>query len=141
MNYGNIKSYDIADGTGVRVSLFVSGCRHHCKGCFNAPTWDFNYGKPFTRETQDKLLELLAPSELKGEVFQFLNKLSVYQNVDAGKHPVCKRSVDLTSGNHIFVKKISTVTPDGFIRKGTPDLFLKLCQNRLVLWLEWLAAE
>ena len=62
MNYGNIKSYDIADGTGVRVSLFVSGCRHHCKGCFNAPTWDFNYGKPFTRETQDKILELLAPS-------------------------------------------------------------------------------
>ena len=55
MNYGNIKSYDIADGTGVRVSLFVSGCRHHCKGCFNAPTWDFNYGKPFTRETQDKI--------------------------------------------------------------------------------------
>ena len=84
---------------------------------------------------------IAAPSELKGEVFQFLNKLSVYQNVDAGEHPVCKRSVDLTSGNHIFVKKISTVTPDGFIRKGTPDLFQKLCQNRLILWLEWLAAE
>ena len=66
MNYGNIKSYDIADGTGVRVSLFVSGCRHHCKGCFNAPTWDFNYGKPFTRETQDKILELLAPSYIEG---------------------------------------------------------------------------
>ena len=65
MNYGNIKSYDIADGTGVRVSLFVSGCRHHCKGCFNAPTWDFNYGKPFTRETQDKILELLAPSYIE----------------------------------------------------------------------------
>ena len=66
MNYGNIKSYDIADGTGVRVSLFVSGCRHHCKGCFNAPTWDFNYGKPFTRETQDKILDLLAPSYIEG---------------------------------------------------------------------------
>ena len=57
---------------------------------------------------------IAAPSELKGEVFQFLDKLSVYQNVDAGEHPVCKRRVDLTSGNHIFVKKISTVTPDGF---------------------------
>ena len=66
MNYGNIKSYDIADGTGVRVSLFVSGCRHHCKGCFNAPTWDFNYGKPFTRETQDKILELLKPGYIQG---------------------------------------------------------------------------
>ena len=66
MNYGNIKSYDIADGTGVRVSLFVSGCRHHCKGCFNAPTWDFNYGEPYTRETQNKILELLAPSYIEG---------------------------------------------------------------------------
>ena len=84
---------------------------------------------------------IAAPSELEGEIFQFLDKLSVYQNVDAGEHPVCKRSVDLASGHHIFVKKISTVTPDGFIRKGTPDLFQKLCQNRLILWLEWLAAE
>ena len=66
MNYGTIKSYDIANGTGVRVSLFVSGCRHHCKGCFNAPTWDFDYGEPFTRETQDKILKLLEPSYIEG---------------------------------------------------------------------------
>ena len=66
MNYGTIKSYDIANGTGVRVSLFVSGCRHHCKGCFNAPTWDFDYGDPFTRETQDKILKLLEPSYIEG---------------------------------------------------------------------------
>ena len=66
MNYGTSKSYDIANGTGVRVSLFVSGCRHHCKGCFNAPTWDFDYGEPFTRETQDKILKLLEPSYIEG---------------------------------------------------------------------------
>ena len=66
MNYGTIKSYDIANGTGVRVSLFVSGCRHHCKGCFNAPTWDFDYGEPFTKETQDKILKLLEPSYIEG---------------------------------------------------------------------------
>ena len=66
MNYGNIKTYDIADGTGVRVSLFVSGCRHHCKGCFNAPTWDFEYGQPYTRETQDYILEMLEPSYIEG---------------------------------------------------------------------------
>ena len=66
MNYGTIKSSDIANGTGVRVSLFVSGCRHHCKGCFNAPTWDFDYGEPFTRETQDKILKLLEPSYIEG---------------------------------------------------------------------------
>ena len=53
MYYGNIKTYDIADGPGVRVSLFVSGCRHHCKGCFNAETWNFDYGQPYIQETED----------------------------------------------------------------------------------------
>ena len=53
MNYGNIKECDIADGPGVRVSLFVSGCRHHCKGCFNAETWDFGFGQRYTEEKVD----------------------------------------------------------------------------------------
>lgn len=66
MNYGEIKKYDIADGEGVRVSLFVSGCTHHCKGCFNAETWDFNFGKPFTEETVDELLEALKPDYITG---------------------------------------------------------------------------
>lgn len=54
MFYGNIKYYDIANGEGVRTSLFVSGCTHHCKNCFNPETWDFNYGKPFTEEEEKK---------------------------------------------------------------------------------------
>ena len=66
MNYGNIKECDIANGPGVRVSLFVSGCRHHCKGCFNAETWDFGYGKPFTEETGREILRLLEPSYIQG---------------------------------------------------------------------------
>jgi anaerobic ribonucleoside-triphosphate reductase activating protein len=66
MNYGNIKKYDIADGPGVRVSLFVSGCRHHCKGCFNAETWDFNYGQPYTAETEEEILEALKPDYIQG---------------------------------------------------------------------------
>ena len=66
MNYGEIKKYDIADGEGVRVSLFVSGCTHHCKGCFNAETWDFNFGKPFTEETEKELLEALEPAYITG---------------------------------------------------------------------------
>ena len=66
MNYGNIKKYDIADGPGVRVSLFVSGCRHHCKGCFNAETWDFNYGQPYTEETEAEILEALKPDYIQG---------------------------------------------------------------------------
>ena len=66
MNYGEIKKYDIADGEGVRVSLFVSGCTHHCKGCFNAETWDFNFGKPFTEETVNELIEALEPAYITG---------------------------------------------------------------------------
>ncbi len=66
MNYGNIKYNDIANGEGVRVSLFVSGCTHHCKNCFNPETWDFNYGKPFTLETEDDIISALAPDHING---------------------------------------------------------------------------
>lgn len=66
MNYGTIKNYDIANGTGVRVSLFVSGCRHHCKGCFNSETWDFNYGNPYTKEVETEILEALKPAYIQG---------------------------------------------------------------------------
>ena len=66
MNYANIKKYDIADGPGVRVSLFVSGCRHHCKGCFNAETWDFNYGQPYTAETEAEIIDALKSSYIAG---------------------------------------------------------------------------
>ncbi|MBR6382272.1 MAG: anaerobic ribonucleoside-triphosphate reductase activating protein [Lachnospiraceae bacterium] len=66
MNYASIKKYDIADGPGVRVSLFVSGCTHHCKGCFNPETWDFCYGSPYTEETQKEILEAMAPEYIRG---------------------------------------------------------------------------
>lgn len=66
MYYGAIKSCDIANGNGVRVSLFVSGCTHHCKNCFNPETWSFTYGQPFTEETQEQLLQLLRPSHING---------------------------------------------------------------------------
>jgi anaerobic ribonucleoside-triphosphate reductase activating protein len=66
MNYGTIKNCDIANGPGVRVSLFVSGCRHHCKGCFNPETWDFQYGQPFTEETKRQLLKELKPNYIQG---------------------------------------------------------------------------
>ena len=66
MNYGNIKYYDIANGEGVRTSLFVSGCTHHCKGCFNPETWDFDYGKPYTQEVEDKILKSLDNDVVNG---------------------------------------------------------------------------
>ena len=66
MNYGAIKNYDIANGEGVLVSLFVSGCRHHCKGCFQPETWDFDYGHPYTAETQQAVLKMLEPEYIEG---------------------------------------------------------------------------
>lgn len=66
MNYATIKDCDIANGPGVRITLFVSGCTHHCKGCFNQEAWDFDYGQPFTQETIDSILKMLKPSYVKG---------------------------------------------------------------------------
>lgn len=66
MNYATIKNCDITNGLGVRVSLFVSGCRHHCKNCFNEVAWDFQYGQSFTEETEDYLLSLLEPEYING---------------------------------------------------------------------------
>ncbi len=66
MNYATIKWYDISNGPGVRVSLYVSGCRNHCKNCFNPETWDFNYGKPFTEEVEKSIINGLRPPYIKG---------------------------------------------------------------------------
>lgn len=66
MNYSGIKSFSIENGTGVRVSLFVSGCRNRCKGCFQPETWDFSYGEEFTSEVENAILEDLSPDYIKG---------------------------------------------------------------------------
>lgn len=66
MNYSGIKPFSIENGTGVRVSLFVSGCRNCCKGCFQPETWDFAYGKEFTNEAEDEIIELLKPAHIQG---------------------------------------------------------------------------
>ena len=80
MNVATIKKRDIANGVGVRVSLFVSGCTHHCKGCYNAEAWDFSYGEPDTADTEEEILDLLRPdyvsglSLLGGEPFEPVNQ-------------------------------------------------------------------
>ena len=66
MYYGEIKRLDVANGIGVRTTLFVSGCRNHCENCFQPQTWAFNYGKPFTRETEDEIIESLKPAYVRG---------------------------------------------------------------------------
>ena len=83
MNYAAIKKYDVANGPGVRVSLFVSGCTHHCPGCFNPETWDFNYGKPFDSDVINEIIEALRPDYihgftlLGGEPFEYQNQIAV----------------------------------------------------------------
>ena len=66
MNYATIKKTDVANGPGIRVSLFVSGCRHRCRGCFNSEAWDFRYGREYTKETEEEILEALAPEKIRG---------------------------------------------------------------------------
>lgn len=66
MNYCQIKKHDIADGLGVRVSLFVSGCTHHCEGCFQPETWDFEYGELFSEDTENEIIDALKPDYIKG---------------------------------------------------------------------------
>jgi anaerobic ribonucleoside-triphosphate reductase activating protein len=66
MKYATIKKYDVANGPGVRVSVFVSGCNHHCKGCFNQEAWDFNYGNDFTENEENEVIEALKPEYMRG---------------------------------------------------------------------------
>ena len=80
MDYAEIKYCDVANGPGVRTSLFVSGCSHHCPGCFNEIAWNFNYGKPFTQDTIDSIIESLKPDYIQGltllggEPFEYSNQ-------------------------------------------------------------------
>ena len=66
MNYADIKKVDIANGEGVRVSVFVSGCNHHCKGCFNKCAWDFNYGNKFTEKEEEKIIDYMNHDYIEG---------------------------------------------------------------------------
>lgn len=66
MNYGNIKYNDVANGEGIRTSLFVSGCRNHCKECFNPETWNFGYGKVFTKEVEEEIIKFLSFEHISG---------------------------------------------------------------------------
>ena len=66
MKYGNIKYCDVANGDGIRTTLFVSGCTHHCYNCFNQMAWDFEYGKEFTKEVEDEIIKSMSPDYIAG---------------------------------------------------------------------------
>ena len=111
MNYATIKTCDIANGPGVRVSLFVSGCTHHCPGCFNEVAWDFDYGQPFTQETIDTILGMLRPGYIRGltllggEPFEPQNQGAVVELLRQVKRELPEKSIWAFSG-YLFDRDI-----------------------------------
>ena len=111
MNYATIKNCDIANGPGVRVSLFVSGCTHRCKGCFNEVAWDFDYGEPFTEETINTILNMLRPAYVRGltllggEPFEPQNQAGVVELLRRMKAEMPEKSIWAFSG-YLFDKDI-----------------------------------
>ena len=111
MNYATIKNCDIANGPGVRVSLFVSGCTHRCPGCFNEVAWDFDYGQPFTQETIDEIIKMLRPAYIRGltllggEPFEPQNQSAVVELLRQIKRELPEKSIWAFSG-YLFDKDI-----------------------------------
>ena len=151
MNYATLKRHDIANGPGVRVSLFVSGCEHHCKGCFNPETWDFNYGKPFTGDMMDKIVracnhDLIAGlSLLGGEPMHPANQATVlrvmktFRNVFPHKTIWCYTGYlfedlrDGKVGDPAVVKEMLSlidVLVDGEFHEAEKDLNLRFRGSR-----------
>lgn len=111
MNYATIKNCDIANGPGVRVSLFVSGCTHRCPGCFNEAAWDFSYGEPFTEQTIQMILKMMEPSHIKGltllggEPFEPQNQPAIVELLRRVKAQYPEKSIWAFSG-YLFDKDI-----------------------------------
>jgi len=100
MNYAAIKKCDIANGPGIRVSLFVSGCNHHCKGCFNSEAWDFNYGNEFTQKEENELMEALKPDYIKG--LSVLGGEPLEPKNQEGLLPIVKKAKELYPDKQVW---------------------------------------
>ena len=104
MNYGQVYYNDVANGIGCRTAFFVSGCTHHCKGCFNEMTWDFNYGEPYTKEVEDDIVESLKPDHiagltiLGGEPMEIVNQKEIRPLLERIKKEVPKATIWIYSG-------------------------------------------
>lgn len=156
MNYAALKKFDIANGPGVRVSLFVSGCRHRCKNCFNSEAWDFSYGKPFDKAAEDEVIISLGKegitgfSLLGGEPFEPENQQGVFNILqriksETGKNVWCYTGFDFekqllagTVGDKELVKKILSnidVLVDGkFVEElKNPALIFRGSSNQRII--------
>lgn len=104
MNYGQIYFTDTANGAGCRTALFVSGCSHHCEGCFNEETWNFDYGEPFTEKEEDEIIESLKPTYiagltvLGGEPMEVRNQPAVWHLIERVRNEVPNKSIWVYSG-------------------------------------------
>lgn len=147
MNYANIKYIDIANGTGVRTSLFVSGCTHRCPGCFNEEAWDFKAGSPFTEQVQQEILDSLAPSYvagltvLGGEPFEPENQKSLLPFLKKVKERYSQKNLWIFTGDRledlqnpeyprhteatVGLLKLTDVLVDGLFEEDKKDITLK----------------
>ena len=116
MNYADIKEYDVANGPGVRFSLFVSGCPHHCKNCFNEETWDYSYGKPFTKFEESMIISVLKNK--LGYIYDGLSILGGEPFADENKNAVLH-----------FVKRVKKEIPDINIWMYSGYLFEELIKD------------
>lgn len=120
MNYCGLNKNDIANGEGVRVSLFVSGCRNHCKGCHNPEAWDFDYGQPFTKETENEIMKALRPSWIQG--------LSVL-----GGEPCEEENKKVLIP---FLKKVRSTFPEKDIWLYSGYTYEKLCGEEILRYVD-----
>lgn len=137
MNYGKIKPVDVANGEGVRVSLFVSGCPHHCKGCFNSELWDYDAGEPITGGVVNELLDACKPSHiaglslLGGEPLAPQNLMCVQSIAQVFKKCFPNKTVWCYTGyrwetiNHLPIMKYIDILVDGQFVEGLKDPRLK----------------
>ena len=153
MHYGQIIHYDTANGPGFRVSLFVSGCSNHCKGCFQPETWDPNFGKEFTIETEDKIISLLKEPQhggritiLGGDPFETYNQRDVSRLIDRICNELPKKNIWMYTGylyenlidlnNHIHTEYTDNILDkidvlvDGPFKIEEKDLRLRLKGSR-----------
>ncbi|MEE1239207.1 MAG: anaerobic ribonucleoside-triphosphate reductase activating protein [Acutalibacteraceae bacterium] len=150
MNYAALKKFDIANGPGVRVSLFVSGCRHHCKNCFNREAWDFGYGKPFTEETEEEILTELNKDYIKGlsllggEPFEPENRAALIKLLKKAKQKNPEKPVwcytgfefeKLTDPTAAEMLSLIDVLVDGKFEEElkSPDLIFRGSSNQRIL--------